>query len=149
MPASTARAEIHLLRFDGIKGVPASETKTRSDHSAGHRQRDFNNGNVELTANLNIPAYRNGYDIEAWFAGDIFESGTLTAAQLISGRIRMTNAVGTLIGASAVLMLLSGERSQIPTSGSSPVEPQPGPFPSYGHLRWPVTPVKSPGTTEP
>jgi hypothetical protein len=35
--ASAASVEMSRLRFDGINGVPASDTITRSDHSADQR----------------------------------------------------------------------------------------------------------------
>jgi hypothetical protein len=67
---------------------------------------------VEQTVTLTIPASWSGYEINAWWSGDIYESGTITAARNVNGRIRMTNASGTTIGLS-IIELGTGSPSRL------------------------------------
>lgn len=59
---------------------------------------------IEATANLTIPVAWLGYDLEASVTCDLRETGTLTAPRVIEGRIRLTNAAGTLMGYVAQVM---------------------------------------------
>lgn len=74
---------------------------------------------VELTATLSIPASWAGYDIEAEFSGSVRESGTLTAARNVNGRIRLTNATGTVLGSNTVLLdsAIAPQRLAMPVLG--------------------------------
>ena len=75
---------------------------------------------VEMTATLSIPANWAGYKIHALFSGSVRESGTLTAARAITGRIRLTNAAGAVLGNNTVVLDSAptiGERTGLPITG--------------------------------
>lgn len=63
--------------------------------------------NAEQTVTLSIPASWNEYDIEAFWTGQIAETGTMTADRTVTIELRITNESGTLLGTNRALLAMA------------------------------------------